>query len=519
MPDATTEGLDTFEELPARRIMAIVGALMCGNLLAVIDSTIVAVALPTISTELGNAADQAWILVSYMLASTAMVPIYGKLSDLYGRKQVYQYAISVFLVGSLACGIAQTIPQLLAARVVQGIGAGGIMVTALAIVGEVVSPRQRGRYQAYFTMMASAGIVAGPAVGGVILDALSWRWVFWLNLPIGFVALVVIAAVLESGHVRIEHRIDYFGSILVIGAVVAFLMAMVWGGQRYAWGSGTIVGLLIASAVLLAAFVLQERRVAEPVVPLHLMRNRAVVVSAGFSFFVSLTVLGGTLIPVQQFLQVVEGVKASDVWQYLASFAIMNMIVAIATGRLIARTGTYRIFPILSAIGLTACMVMMLAVTVDTGGGFIAVYLGLLGFTMGLGSVVPVMAAQNEVSREDLGATTGVINFFQQLGGSVGAAAFGTIFATRVTDRLGALVSAGDVSAGDAYGGPDVIRGLAEPARTLVRTSYADAIQGVYPWAIASGLIAVGVSLLLREAPLKTWSFAARDAAVAPPVH
>lgn len=496
-------------ELPRRKILAIVGALMVGNLMAVIDTTIVAVALPTIAAEFGSLANQAWIVVAYMLASTAMVPIYGKFSDIYGRKPVYHAAIVIFLVGSLACGVSQEMWQLITARVVQGLGAGGLMVSALAIVGEVVSPRQRGRYQAYFTVVASAGIVAGPAVGGVLVDSLSWRWIFFINLPIGLVALLVIGIVLDAPHQRVEHKVDFLGSFLLVSSVVCFLLAMVWGGQRHAWSSATIIGLLAATAIGLVAFAMQERSASEPVVPLRLLRLPAVSVSAAYAFGLSLVVMGGTIIPVQQVIQVIIGAKASDVWRYLTPFAVLNVVSAIAVGRLIARFGRYRIFPVLAAFGVLGVMLLFHTIDVDTSGVSVAAYLGLLGLAMGFGAVVPVLAAQNAVDQVDLGVTSGVVNFFQQMGASVGTAIFGTIFATRLAPRIEGLIADGAVTPADVAG-PDAIRELDDGTRSLVAQVYAEAVNGVYLWTSVAAIGAIVLALAMRDAPLKSWSFAAR---------
>lgn len=498
-------------ELAPRRIIAIVAALMLGNLMAVVDTTIVAVALPTIAAEFNSLGDQSWIVTGYMLASSATVPIYGKLGDLYGRKLVYQVGIAIFLLGSVACGAAQSMSMLIAARVLQGLGAGALMVSTLSIIGEVVSPRQRGKYQAYLSMVASAGIVAGPALGGVLVDLLSWRWIFFINLPIGLTGIVVIGLVLRLHTERVEHKVDYLGSTLLVGSVVCLLLALVWGGSRHPWGSGTIIGLFAASAVLLAAFVIQEGRAPEPVLPLRIFGMRAITTSAGYMFLVSTCVFGATIIPYQQFIQVVAGAEVSEAWIYTWPFAAFNVITSITVGRLIARSGRYRRFPIMSASMLLVVMGLMSTMDESSPGPIPGFYMGLMGLGMGLGAMVPVLAAQNAVEREDLGVTTGSINFFQQLGGSVGTAVFGTIFAERLAPRLESLVASGEADAAVLAGGPDAIRELSDPEKLPIQAAYADAIQGVYHWAIPVLVVALAVALLLREAPLRQWSYAARD--------
>jgi hypothetical protein len=320
----------------------------------------------------------------------------------------------------------------------------------------------------------------------------------------------VIGIVLEPTERRIEHRVDYLGSILLAGAVVTFLLAMVWGGDRYAWTSATIFWLLILSVALMAAFFVQERRASEPVIALRLLRLGAVSVSALYAFSLSLVVFGGTIIPIQQMIQVVIGAKASDVWRYMTPFAILNVVAAVAAGRLIARYGRYRAFPVAASLGVLGTMLLMATVDVDTSGTTVALYLGLLGLSMGFGAVVPVLAAQNAVERDDLGVVSGVVNFFQQLGGSVGTAIFGTIFAKRLSPRIADLVESGAASA-DQVAGPEAIRELEAPTRDLVREEYVGALEGVYTWTALAALVAIALALAIREAPLKSWSYAARD--------
>jgi EmrB/QacA subfamily drug resistance transporter len=328
-----------------RETRIVFSALVLAMLLAVLDQTILATALPTIVGDLGGLDHLSWVVTAYLLASTASTPIWGRLSDLYGRKRLFQTAIVIFVVGSALCGIAQNLGELIAFRAFQGLAAGGLMTLAMALVGDLVSARERGRYQGYIQATFLGAAIAGPLLGGLLVDHLSWRWVFYVNVPLGIVSLLVIGAVLHVPIERTQHRIDYSGAVLLAGAVTSLLLVTVWGGRQYPWGSTEIVGLVIAAALLLGAFLVQERRAPEPILPLRLFRDPVfTVVSA--TLFIATCSLFAAIVFLPLFLQIVDGDSATSSGLFLLPLLIPSTIATIAAGRLIVHTGRYKIFPV-----------------------------------------------------------------------------------------------------------------------------------------------------------------------------
>ncbi|PYQ55513.1 MAG: EmrB/QacA family drug resistance transporter, partial [Acidobacteria bacterium] len=421
--------------LARRQVLVVFSGLVLAMLLAALDSTIVATALPTIVAELGGLEHLAWIVTAYLLAQTIVTPLYGKLGDLYGRKIVLQGAIVLFLVGSALCGLSGSMAQLILFRGLQGLGGGGLMVTTQAVVGDIVPPRERGRYQGIFGAVFGVSSIAGPLLGGYFTTHLSWRWIFYVNLPLGILALVVLGATLPPRPERVRHRLDYAGAGLLALALSAIILATDLGGTTYAWGSPMIVGLTTLAVAATAAFVLAEARAAEPVLPLRLFRNRAFAVASVLALIVGFALFGSvTYLPV--YLQVVGG--ASPTSSGLMMLPMMGGMLAtsILSGQLISRSGRYKAFPIAGTGVMSLGLFLLSRLRPDTG---VAALLGMmlvLGLGLGLVMQVLVIAVQNAVDYADLGVATSGSTLFRLIGGSLGTAVLGAIFSARLAHAL-----------------------------------------------------------------------------------
>jgi EmrB/QacA subfamily drug resistance transporter len=482
--------------LSHRQLQLVFAGLMSGVLLAALDQTIVATALPTIVGDLGGLAHLSWVVTAYLLASTASTPLYGKISDLYGRKTVFQAAIVIFLVGSALSGLAQTMGQLIAFRAVQGLGAGGLMALAIAIVGDVVSPRERGRYQGYIGAVFALASVAGPLLGGFLVDHLSWRWAFYVNLPVGVAALAVTSAALDLPFRRAAHAIDYLGAALLVAGVTCVLLVTVWGGDRYSWGSPTMLGLAGAGVLLLAAFAIQEHRAAEPVLPPRLFRDPVFRVATAALFLIGVAMFGA-IVFLPLFLQVVVGASATS--SGLLLLPLMGGIVtsSVVVGRVISRTGRYKWYPVAGTALMTVAMGLLATMDAGTGRTVASWYVALLG--VGLGTVMPVMilAVQNAVEQRDLGTATSAATFSRSMGGSFGVALFGAILAGRLASRLPG------VDAEALQASPSQLHALPPAARQAVVEAVASSLHMVFLAAIPVALGAFLVVLFLRERPLR----------------
>jgi EmrB/QacA subfamily drug resistance transporter len=494
------------ESLTHRQIMLALSGLMVGMFIAAIDQTIVATAIPAMVSDLGGIRYLSWIIVGYLLTSTASTPLWGKIGDLFGRRRMFQVSIVVFLVGSLICAAAPTMLLLIIGRLVQGVGGGGLYALCFGIVGDLVPPRQRGRYISYFAGMFAVAGVIGPLAGGVLTDHLGWRWIFTINLPIGIASLVVTMFTLHLPSTHREAKVDLLGAALLVAGVVCLVLATAWGGAEYAWGSVQIVGLSIASAVLLVVFLAWEARVEEPILPLRLFRNPVVAILLALSFLLGpIFYAAASFIPL--FMEGVSGFSATESGLMLAPNAVGLSVAAIVTGRLTTYNGKYKIWVLLGSIVTVIDVVWLWRLNADWNVVWIAAAMLVLG--LGLGMVMPVLstASQNAVPFSDLGVVTSAVTFFRTLGGSFGIAAFGAVLKGRFDSLLDDVARRTPLPAGTTAktlaDHPADIHKLDQPLRGLVQGALAHSVGAVFLAAIPVALIVLGIGWFLEELPLR----------------
>ena len=480
------------EGMNQRELNVVMGAIAMTLFLSALDQTIVSTALPTMVGELGGLDQYSWVVTSYMLTSTIGVPLFGKISDLIGRKVVLQSAVVLFLAGSVLAGAAQDMLQLIITRGIQGIGGGGIMAMSFVVMGDIIPPRERGKYAGYFTGVFAVSSVIGPLVGGFLVDSLSWRWIFYINLPLGAIALVLTQKHLHVDRVKQDRRIDWLGAALMVGATSTALLVAVWGGQEHEWGSPTIVGLGTAAVVLLGLFILQESKASEPLIPLRLFRESVISVSTSLSFMLGVVMMGSmTFLPL--FLQVVIG--ATPTTSGLLLLPMMGGVLVGSTfaGRLTTRWGRYGVFPRVGTLIAITGVVTLSKLDTDSSRIHSSVGMLLLGFGIGMTMPTLSLAVQNAAPMADMGVATSSVNFFRSLGGSLGVAVFGAVMAGHVSDIDPRLLNS-----------PAQIRALEPAVREPIVSALADGVQAVFVAAIPAIIIAAALAWLLKELPLRT---------------
>jgi EmrB/QacA subfamily drug resistance transporter len=488
-----------------RRVLVIIGALLLGMLLAALDQTVVSTALPTIAGDLHGLSHLSWVITAYLLASTVSTPLWGKLGDMYGRKTFFQASIVIFLVGSALSGLAHSMVELIGSRALQGLGGGGLIVGAQTIVGDVVPPRQRGRYQGIFGATFGVASVLGPLIGGFFVDNLSWRWVFYVNLPVGIVALAVTAAVLPGRLSKVRHAIDYAGTALIGASAVCLVLLTSLGGNTFAWNSLPIYLLGVLAVVCGAGFVLAERHAAEPVMPPRLFANRVFTSASVVGFAVGFSMFGA-LAYLPQYMQVVRGVSPTQSGLRLLPLLVGLLLTSTGTGFLVSKWGRYKIFPVIGTALMTVGLYLLSRLGIDTNFWIVSLYLFILGVGIGASLQVLIIAVQNAIDYADLGAGTSGVTFFRSIGGSFGTSVFGAIFsgvlAGDIANALRGVRLPSGISA-SAGASPAVLQHLPAAIRDGYIAGFAQALHTVFLYATPLAALAFVLSLFLKEVPLR----------------
>ncbi|MFD9335849.1 MDR family MFS transporter [Streptomyces sp. NPDC060028] len=498
-----TKTAETSEEVKPRSVRVVLMALMIAMLLAMLDNMIIGTAMPTIVGELGGLEHLSWVVTAYTLATAASTPIWGKIGDMYGRKGSFLTSIVIFLIGSALSGMAQDMGQLIGFRAIQGLGAGGLMVGVMAIIGDLIPPRERGKYQGMMAGVMALAMIGGPLVGGTITDHMGWRWSFYINLPLGAVALAMVTAVLHLPKKKAQGQIDYLGAALLTVAITSTVLVTTWGGTEYAWGSVEIIGLIVVGIVSIAAFIYAETKAAEPVMPLHIFRSRNFTLMSVIGFLVGFAMFGGVLyLPL--FQQSVQGASATNSGLLLLPMLLSMMVVSLIAGRITTNSGKYKIFPIIG--GALMVVGLFLLATMDTGTSRLmsGVYMAVLGAGLGFLMQITMLVAQNSVEMKDMGVASSSATLFRTLGGSFGVALMGSLFTSQVTDTMSDRLGP---QAAQAAGSAQL------DAASLAKLP--EAVRDAYQHAVAAGthsafLLGAGIAVLgflaawfVKEVPLR----------------
>ncbi|HJP95398.1 MAG TPA: MFS transporter [Pyrinomonadaceae bacterium] len=494
------------------RVLVVFSGLLLVMLLAALDSTIVATALPTIVGELGGLAHLSWVVTAYLLAQTIVTPIYGKLGDLYGRKRVLQVAIVLFLIGSALCGLSRTMTHLILFRAIQGLGGGGLMVTTQAAVGDIIPPRDRGRYQGIFGAAFGVASIAGPLLGGYFTTNWTWRWIFYINLPVGIIALIVLAATLPAQSSYTRHAVDYLGAGLLALSLAAIVLVTDLGGTEYPWSSPFVIALIAIAIVGAIAFIMVERRAQEPVLPLPLFRLRDIWVTSLVGLIIGLALLGSvTYLPL--FLQIVKGMSPTTSGLQMIPLMGGTLLTSILAGQIASRTGRYKLFPIIGTAMVTLALFLISRMTTQTSTFIASFYMLLLGLGLGFVMQVLIIAVQNAVDYRDLGVATSNAILFRYIGGSLGTALLGAILASQLNNNLIHLLPAGDQGISTLQSiNPQTLTELSPALRAIYAESFVASLETVFMVAAAIAFVGLLFSFLLPEKRLRETIAAATEA-------
>ncbi|MBQ1099122.1 MFS transporter [Streptomyces sp. b94] len=496
-----------------RSVRVVLLALMIAMMLAMLDNMIIGTAMPTIVGELGGLEHLSWVVTAYTLATAASTPLWGKIGDMYGRKGSFMTSIVIFLIGSALSGMAQDMGQLIGFRAVQGLGAGGLMVGVMAIIGDLIPPRERGKYQGMMAGVMALAMIGGPLVGGTITDHWGWRWSFYINIPLGAVALVAVSAVLHLPKKRSQARIDYLGAALLTVGITAIVLVTTWGGTEYAWTSARIMELIGIGVTALVGFVFWQTRAAEPIMPLHIFRSRNFTLMSLIGFIVGFVMFGATLfLPLYQ--QAVQGASATNSGLLLLPMLGAMLVTSIVAGRVTTSTGRYKVFPVVGGALMTVGLYLLSLMDTDTSRLTSGVYMAVVGLGMGCLMQITMLVAQNSVEMKDMGVASSSTTLFRTLGSSFGVAIMGALFNHRVQDvmaeKAGALGS--EVTEQSAQLDAASLAQLPEAARVAYQDAVSSGTHGAFLLGAVVTVVALVAAVFVKEVPLKGAGPKAADA-------
>lgn len=491
-----------------RSVRVVLLALMIAMLLAMLDNMIIGTAMPTIVGELGGLEHLSWVVTAYTLATAASTPVWGKLGDLYGRKRIFMTSIVIFLLGSALSGMAQDMGQLIGFRAVQGLGAGGLMVGVMAIIGDLIPPRERGKYQGMMAGVMALAMIAGPLVGGSITDHWGWRWSFYINLPLGVVALIAVSAVLHlpkpSREGRSARTIDYPGAALLTVGITAIVLVTTWGGTEYAWGSAVVMGLIALGVASLVGFLIVEKRAAEPVIPLHIFRSRNFTLMAVIGFITGFVMFGAVLfLPLYQ--QSVQGASATNSGLLLLPMLGAMLAVSMVAGRVTTGSGRYKVFPVVGSVLLIVGLFLLAQMDTGTSRVTSGVFMAVLGAGMGCLMQITMLVAQNSVEMKDMGVASSTSTLSRTLGSSFGVAIMGALFNSRVQDAMAERAGALGAKVTEQSAQLDAA-GLAKlpvAVREAYQYAVASGTHGAFLLGAVVAVVALVAAVFVKEVPLR----------------